>query len=136
MLRLFVMHESGWCDMMVDAGAWPGTMNLRDWCSVSGVVMVGGKPAAGLTVTIEPLPVPNFDKVNRQVFRTVVTTDANGNFTATRVADGKMLVGVRHTVPAGTRPSRYLQGKQVVVDLRPGENRQEVVLDGAVPEGK
>jgi hypothetical protein len=136
LLRLFVIHESGWCDMTIDAAAWPGKMELRAWCVVSGRVLVDGKAVAGATVTIEPVPVPNYDKVNRQVFRWTIKTDAEGRFAAERVPDGKMWISVRHTIPDASGRSRWVSGSKVMVDFKQGEVRKGVELDGSVPAAK
>ena len=80
-------------------------------------------------MTIDALGVPNFDHVNRQVFRSQIKTDADGNFTATRVPDGKMIVAVRREIPVPGAATRYAKTRGVVLDLKPGSKVEHVEVD-------
>lgn len=133
MLRLFVVHETGWTQLMQDASLNLKGVELRAWCTVSGRALKGGKPAAGEWVLIRPLPVPNRDGVPRQEFRYRVKTDADGRFSASRVVDGTLMVSILQTVATTRGSARYMPEQGVRIDLQPGETVNDLLIDAAGP---
>jgi RNA polymerase sigma factor (sigma-70 family) len=114
---LVVVHEAGYAQLPY-ADAVKSEVQLLGWSSVEGEARIGSEPAAGKTIEVQYVPTPVVRPYISATYST--TADANGRFSIAMVPPGRLLVGIRQQVNAGSRFSMSTIGNSTTITAAPG----------------
>jgi thiol-disulfide isomerase/thioredoxin/uncharacterized GH25 family protein len=124
-VRVRVVHESGFVEVLRQPDEEIGTLELQPWAKVSGRLVQDGRPVAEQWVTFTPLPSRVLGEARFQDGYSA-QTDADGRFTFARLPPG---LGSVRTQLGPWRDSPLTSSESVPLVLAPGEHR-ELVLGG------
>ncbi|MDB5910750.1 MAG: resA 1 [Massilia sp.] len=129
-MKLMLFHESGWNIGRREANESLQKLPLRAWCRVEGVLMKGGEPWPGQTVSLRPTTGRGDPVIERQYFRYQTVTDSQGRFKIDRVVEGTSEIGVQFAVPMEDGRNRYEDTHRVPLNLKAGENKTGLQIGG------
>jgi hypothetical protein len=135
--KLVAMGDAGYAEADQDAIAKSSDITLAPWGRIEGRVMVGSKPAAGLTLDVTR-PQMGFDRNQPQVYHQIsITTDGDGNFVVDRIPAGTWTLSRRIPLDGNSWQNQPLDsvdvsaGKMVTINL--GGKGRPVVGKVVVP---
>jgi hypothetical protein len=120
--KIAVFGRDGYAEIDRAGLSLSNQLRLQAWAHVSGILMIGNKPARNEKVVVEPNRV-TFDQTGPDVMNHAeVQTDASGHFAFDRVPPGPVLVARQIEIPQPRGSSIGMNSQRQYLVLTPGQS--------------